>query len=205
MIFKAPELVPLAQKTVSTDFGALDLIKLAKLSSQIDRNRVVNLVVDGAYASPYVTSDGADVLIPNRPAIQAAIQQAFSRSAALPTPSPPAPVAVPPPASPTPTPTPSAPMRLEVLNGTTRAGLAQSTADLLRQKGYVVARIDNAESADYPDTRLLVRPGRETAALALASSLGLPSTAVQSSAANAPAAVDMRLILGRNFQLPSAR
>jgi polyisoprenyl-teichoic acid--peptidoglycan teichoic acid transferase len=205
MILKAPELVPLAQKAVSTDFGALDLIKLAGLSSQIDRERVVNLVLDTSYVSPYVTPDGADVLIPNRPAIQGAIQQALNRSAALPTPTAGvAPTVAPTVAPPTATPTPSAPVRLEVLNGTTRAGLAQNTADLLRQKGYAIARVDNADSTDYPESRLLTKPGREAAAQALASALGLPSTAVQP-APSASSAPDIRLILGRNFQLPTAR
>lgn len=81
MIFKAPELVPLAQRTVSTDFGPFDLIKLARLSSEIDRERITNLVIDANYASPFVTSDGAEVLLPNRPAIQSAITQAFNRAA----------------------------------------------------------------------------------------------------------------------------
>lgn len=81
MILKAPELVPLAQKMVATDFGPFDLIKLARLSSEIDRERVTNLVIDATYASPFVTSDGAEVLLPNRPAIQSAITQAFARAA----------------------------------------------------------------------------------------------------------------------------
>ena len=68
MIFKAWELIPLAQKTVTTDFGPLELAKLAKLASEIDRGRVVTLVIDAQYANPFTTYDGAQVLLPNKPA-----------------------------------------------------------------------------------------------------------------------------------------
>jgi LCP family protein required for cell wall assembly len=199
LIVKAWELLPLAQRTVNTNFGPLELAKLAKLSSEIDRERIANLIIDTEYASPVLTADGADVLVPDRAAIQNAMNRAFSRIAAAP------------PAQPGgasgPTakaaPAPPAPTRVEVLNGTSRQGLARATADWLRQKGYEITRVDSAERADYAQTQLMAQPGREPAATALASALGLsPSTAVQplQPAAGAP---DVRLVLGQNYQLPA--
>ena len=208
MIFKAPELVPLAQKTVSTDFGAFDLIKLAKLSGEIDRERVASLVIDTAYASPFITPDGAEVLIPNRAAVQGAINQAFARAAsAAPAQPPAALVAATAPPQPTAAPTEPpraatpAETRVEVLNGTSRGGIAIQTADWLRQRGFQVVGVGNADRADYPESRLLAQPGFEPTAGALATALGL-SGAVQAAPA-ASGAPDVRIILGQGYQLPA--
>jgi LCP family protein required for cell wall assembly len=201
MIFKAWELIPLAQKTVTTDFGPLDLAKLAKLASEIDRERVQSLVVDAQYASPITTFDGAQVLLPNKPAIQAAVTQAYAKSAALPTPV--ARVSAPA-AQPTPAvqPTPRPVTRVEVYNGTTRQGLARSTADWLARQGVEVTRVDSAERSDYPETRLFVPPGKEDVAASLAAQLDLPGSAVET-LANLQPGGDLRLVLGRNYQVPA--
>lgn len=207
-IFKAWELVPLAQKTVTTDLGPLDLAKLAKLATQIDRDRVYNVVIDSNYVTPFTTGDGASVLLPNRAAIQGAINQALARTNALPTPTPVAtttPVAT---AVPTASVPPTAtvqivPTRIEVLNGTPRQGLARSTADWLLQRGGVeITRVDSADRADYAETRLLYQPGREAAATGLANLLGLAPGALQALPSSQPGP-DVRLILGQNYQLPS--
>jgi polyisoprenyl-teichoic acid--peptidoglycan teichoic acid transferase len=199
LIVKGWELLPLAQRTVSTNFGPLELAKLAKLATEIDRERIANLVIDTEYAAPILTADGADVLVPDRGAVQNAINRAFSRIAA-------APAAAPNTASGAPSQPAAAPppiTRVEVLNGTSRQGLARATGDWLRQKGYEITRVDSAERADYAQTQVMAQPGREPAATALASALGLPaSTAVQllPAAAGGP---DVRLILGQNYQLPT--
>jgi LCP family protein required for cell wall assembly len=199
MIFKAWELIPLAQKTMSTNFGPLELAKLAKLSTEIDRDRVANLVIDTEYASPILTADGADVLVPDRMAVQSAINRALARAAAAPTS---VPASVPESASAAQPPAPPAPTRVEVLNGTTRQGLARATADWLQQKGFEVTRVDSADRPDYPQTQLMAQPGQESAAAALASALGLPQTQVQP-LPQVPGTVDVRLILGQNYRLPT--
>jgi hypothetical protein len=206
MIFKAAELVPLAQKTVATDFNAFDMIRLARLSTEIDRDRVQSLVVDAAYATPFVTNDGADVLMPNRPAIQAAVQQAMVRAASGATSQAATdPVAAAGPPTPEPTAQPIStptPARVEVLNGTSRNGLAAATADWLRQRGFVVVGVGTADRADYVDTRLLAQPGQENTAGALATALGIPESAIQPMPPGF-GAPDVQLILGQSYQLPA--
>jgi LCP family protein required for cell wall assembly len=204
MIFKAPQLVPLAQETINTSFGPADMIRLARLSMDIDRERISTVVVDTNYAWPHINPDGAEVLIPNRAGIQSAIQQAFTRAAAAPastsTPAPAAPAEVPPTAAPTSEPTPP---RVEVLNGTARNGLAAATAEWLRRKGFEVVSVGSADRTDYAESRLLMQPGREAMAAGLASVLGLPAAAVQPAPAT-PGAPDIRLILGQNYQIPTS-
>lgn len=201
MIFKAPELVPLAQKTVATDFNPLDLVKLAKLSTEIKHDRIVNLVIDADYARPFTTVDGAEVLLPNWPAIQSAIAQAFNRAAtqAAATPTPDSAERTAPAAAPTPAPSQ---IKVEVLNGTSRAGLAAATAERLRQQGFQIAGIDSADRVDYRETRLFAQQGREAAAATVASALGLSPTQVQPLGTSASGA-DVRVILGQDFQPPT--
>ena len=91
--------------------------------------------------------------------------------------------------------------RVEVLNGSSRPGIALQTADRLREKGFQVVAVGNADRADYADSRLLAQPGSEAAANAVATALGLPAAAVQDmpTAGGGP---DVRVILGQSYQLP---
>ena len=201
-LLKAWELIPLAQKTVTTDFGPLELAQLAKLATEIDRERVQTLVIDVDYARPFTTYDGAQVLLPNKAAIQSAISQALARSAAQPTPVPrPSPQPDQAPAAAVATPQALA-ARVEVLNGTNRQGLARATADWLVKQGVEVIRVDSAERADYAETRLLAPPGQEAAAALLARKLDLPDSAVELLSGDQSSA-DLRLVLGGNYQIPA--
>jgi hypothetical protein len=162
------------------------------------------MVIDGTYASPFITYDGAQVLSPNRAAIQAAIQQAFTRAAAAALASDTA--AAPPPSPTVPpvlSPTPAAPARLEILNGTTRASLAQSTASYLQARGASVVSVGNADRADYSESRVHYKPGREASAAALASLLGIPPSAVVPMSGEASTAVDISVVLGGSYQTPA--
>jgi LCP family protein required for cell wall assembly len=205
ILFKMSELIPLGQKTVSTDFGPLDIAKLAKLSMDLDRDRIVNLIIDANYATPFTTYDGAQVLLPNRPAIQSAINQAFAKSSAPAAPPVQAAAASPPPAAPDPTsppvaaPSVSGPVRVEILNGSGRAGVALQTGDWLKSRGYYITNVDTTARAG--DTYLVAKPGREAAATVIATMLQLSGDAIQilPSGAGAP---DVRIVIGQGFQPP---
>lgn len=210
IIFKVGDLIPLGQKAVSTDFGPLDIAKLAKLSMDLDRDKIVTLIIDSNYATPFTTNDGAEVLLPNRPAIQSAINQAFAKSAAPPA-APPAPAAaartpaavatstLDPASPPVAVPTASGPVRVEVLNGSGRAGLGLQTGDWLKTRGYSITNVDTTARAG--DTYLLAQPGREAAATVIARLLQLSTNAIQvlPSGVGAP---DVRLVIGQGFQPP---
>src|SRR5262252_1286014 len=70
MLTRAPELLGIAQKSLATNLQPVQMLALAKLVSQIDRDRISNLVIDGNYVRPFVGADGADLLDPNIPAIR---------------------------------------------------------------------------------------------------------------------------------------
>src|SRR5713101_538697 len=73
MLSRAPELAGILQKSVTTNLSPGQMLALAKLMSQIDRERITNLVVDTNYVTPFKGIDGADLLSPNMPAIRAAV------------------------------------------------------------------------------------------------------------------------------------
>jgi LCP family protein required for cell wall assembly len=54
--------------------------------------------------------------------------------------------------------TPPENIRVNVLNGTTTAGLANKVAKKLRKQGFIVEQVDNAETTDYAQTTVLYDP-----------------------------------------------
>src|SRR6202022_1816055 len=102
MIAKAPELVGIIQNSLSTDLTPIQMLSLGKLVTQIDRAKIVNVVIDTNYVTPFKGSDGADLLQPNFTAIRRAIDTA-QRAAAH----------------------PELQAKIEVLNGSGTVGLGQ--------------------------------------------------------------------------------
>lgn len=181
MLPKAPQLLGLVQKAVSTDLQPDQMLALARLGSELDRARITNLVIDANYATPFKGEGGADLLAPDVPAIRRAIDGALQRAER-----------------------PELQARLEVLNGSGQPGRAQQAADLLSKLGYQVVRIDVADRVDYNASSIQVLTGSDrTAAEAVASALNLGS-AVVTEQPTLDAAADLRVTIGRDFVLPPA-
>ena len=171
---KVPSLIGLVQRTIQTDIGVTDMLALARLGSEVERDRVKTIVVDSTLADPFFGATGEDLLMPRRADIQRAIARAFAEATGQ-----------------------SA--KLEVLNGTPRAGLARQLADQLAATGYEVLRVDSAERSDHAETSLVVLNGNQKAASALAARLRLPESAIRTeTVANSQA--DVRIIVGQDFR-----
>lgn len=178
MLSRAPELLGIVQKSLSTDLSPVQMLGLAKLVSQIDRYKITNLVIDASYVTPFRGQDGADLLLPNVSAIKRAIDNA-QRSAAH----------------------PELRAKVEVLNGSGTAGLGQKTADYLVAQGFNVVRIAAAERSDYRSSLVQVLTEDTGTAEALATTLRMPTTAItQLPTRNADA--DIRVVVGQDFRLP---
>ncbi len=87
------------------------------------------------------------------------------------------------------------PIRVEVLNGSGvyRAGLG--LAGELREHGFDVVDVRNADRGDYAETIVLDRVGVETYALKVASALGIPGYLEQR---NSELLLEVTVILGRD-------
>jgi len=181
MLSRAPELIGIAQSSVSTNLSPVQMLALGKLMSQIDRERISNLVIDTDYVRPFVGADGADLLDPDIPAIRRAITKT-EQSAAH----------------------PELRARVEVLNGSGTAGLGQRAADFLTAQDFNVVRIAAAERSDYPSSLVQVLGVDPTGtAHALTDALRMPETAI-SSAPTEGATADIRIVVGRDFRVPTS-
>ncbi len=174
MLPKVPSLIGLVNKAIQTDVGLTDMIALANLGSQVQTERVKSVVVDTEYADPFIGAAGENLLMPRRADVTRAMARAFAEASGQ-------------------------WARLEVLNGTSRVGIARRLADQLATAGYDVVKVDTADRTDYAETSVQVLNGNERAAAIIAGRLKLPTTAIQM--APVPGATaDVRIILGRNFQ-----
>jgi LCP family protein required for cell wall assembly len=178
MLPKAPELLGIASRSVATDLSPLQMLSLARLVSEVPRDNIVNLVLDTHYVTGFIGPDGADLLRADPGVIRRAIAGA-EREAAH----------------------PELRARVEVLNGSGRAGLGQRAADYLSAQGFNVVHIAAAERTDYRSSlvQVLTEPENHRAAEALASTLQVPTSAITDvPTADAPA--DVRLVVGQDFQ-----
>ena len=180
MLPRAPALLGIVQQAISTDLSGTELLALARLASEIDADRVANVVVDTQLATPFKGADGADLLSPNIPGIRREIDRALQAANR-----------------------PETQARLEILNGTTRAGVGQQASDALQELGFQVINVDVADRRDYQSTQVQVLAGDRTVGEAVANTLHLPPSAVVESAAqDAPA--DVRVILGQDYTTATA-
>lgn len=178
MLPKAPELLGIAQRSLSTDLNGVQMLSLARLLSEVNRDNIVNLVIDANYVQGFIGPDGADLLRANPAAIRGAFDAAIKSAAH-----------------------PELRARVEVLNGSGRAGLGQRAADYLKAQGFNVVNIAAAERADYRSSlvQVLTAPDDHRAAEALAATLRVPTSAITDlPTPNADA--DVRLVVGQDFQ-----
>jgi LytR cell envelope-related transcriptional attenuator len=157
------------------------MLALGKLLSQVDRDKIANLVIDASYVRPFVGYDGADLLDPDLPAIKHAIANA-QKSAAH----------------------PELRAKVEVLNGSGTAGLGQKAADYLTAQGFNVVRIAAADRGDYRSSLVQVLTQQDNgAAEALVTTLRMPSTVI-SAVPTPDASADIRVVVGQDFRVPPA-
>ncbi len=180
MLSRAPELMGIVQRAVTTNLSPVQMLALAKVVSSIDRANIVNLVIDTNYVRAFTGADGADLLDPDIPAIKRAIANA-QRSAAH----------------------PELRATVEVLNGSGTAGLGQKAADFLTAQGFNVVRIAPAERSDYRSSVVQVLGQDNGAAAALANLLRMPATAITTEP-SPDAAADIRIVVGQDFRLPTS-
>ncbi|WPD20323.1 MULTISPECIES: LCP family protein [Thermaerobacter] len=91
-------------------------------------------------------------------------------------------------------------VRVEVLNGNGRRGAAGSMAEVLRQLGFRVVTVGNADRFDVAATTVLVRPGDEDVGRRLRDALAGAGAPVRlETVDDLPEDVDARVLVGRDF------
>ena len=189
---KLPDLLKTVGDAVQTDLQLEEMVKLIQLASQIDDEHIKTAVIDSSMTIPTTTSDGAQVLIPIRDEIRAVVDEIFT------------------------TPAVQAEEETEerdrlaaegakiiVHNGSAVGNLAAQTGAFLKEKGFQVVEFGNAERFDYPTSIIVDYTGKEYTVKYLAQVLNIPETNIQPFTGSY-SEIDIRLIIGADFQLPTA-
>jgi LytR cell envelope-related transcriptional attenuator len=89
---------------------------------------------------------------------------------------------------------------IEVLNGTTRQGLARTVTRLIRRQGIDVVYFGSTDSADRTDsTRIIARRGDPAPAEIVARALGMGKVEIETDTLRR---VDVSVILGLDYRPP---
>jgi len=91
-------------------------------------------------------------------------------------------------------------IRVQVLNGCGRKGLAKWLAPALRAKGFDVRETSNADRFDYPASLVYDRTGTLRNGLRLADSLGIEPGRVKTEMSRHLADIDVTLIVGADYR-----
>ncbi len=176
VIPKLPTLVGTLWNMVLTDVPSSEFLRLAALLKDVDAKNVASLVVDTKLAQPYVGEGGADLLLPDKPAIRKAIGALLVDPAVK-----------------------SEGAKIEVINGTSKTGLATKTGEYLTTHGFDVAKVSSADRSDYKQTQIVVTGDKKGTTDALVSALGLSPRSVVPGAPVPSGTPDIRILLGQDF------
>ncbi len=189
LIARAPALYQTLNDSVWTDMSLEQMVSLALLAQDIPRENIRSAVIDFRYVLDYETPEGRQVLVPLRDRIRELRDELFSNSAAT---------------GPRATADDVSLMadeaaKVEVLNGAGVDGLARSTAEWLTEQGVNVVAFDTADRPDYGNSVIVDYTGKPYTVRWLQQTFGV-DTIISGADPNSP--VDVRIILGANWQIP---
>jgi len=190
---KLPELLKTVGDAVQTDLQLKEMLNLVQLASQIDDEHIKTAVIDSSMTVDTTTPNGAQVLIPRRDEIRAVVDEIFAEPGQV------------------------AEEEIEedkaklaeegakiiVHNGSTAGNLAAQTSAFLKEHGLQVVEFGNAERFDYPTTTIVDFTGKEYTVQYLARLLNISEDNIQPFTGS-HSEIDIRLIIGADFQLPTA-
>jgi hypothetical protein len=186
------------------------------MAGQLDLDRINQLVIDDTLTEPSVTEGGAYVLLPKREEIAPLVDEIFQaplpvseaeaggqqeqgvaqqEGSLMQTP------ASPPAVSEEDRRLTEEAARIVVHNGTEREGLAVRATEWLDSQGFLVVSFGVADRNDYSHTVLVDYTGKELTLQQLVEMFGVRPEDVRTSI-NLKSQVDIRLILGQDWQAP---
>jgi LCP family protein required for cell wall assembly len=200
LIPRVPELMVTLADTVQTDLQPGNIITLARLAGEIEQDNLKSVIIDQNMTVEHVTPSGAWVLLPIREKIRPMVEELFT------SPMPPTP-----PPAPQPQVVPVEQInrlaqegaKIVVQNGTATANLAAQTAAFLKEQGYHVVEFSNADRFDYTQSIIIDYTGKEYTIQNLAVLFKVTPENIRRSP-NLKSEVDIRLIVGQDFTLPSS-
>jgi LCP family protein required for cell wall assembly len=181
LLANAPQLLVSTQNTIQTDIPIPTAVELAKLVNGTALKETRQLVLDKRYGEETYSSEGMWILMPDRAKVRVALEQFFSPTGAA--------IAS---AS-------GAPLRVEVLNGTTQPGVAAATAELLKSQGWDVVSVGDADRKDYMQTIVINYAAPAASVQKISTDLSLEPSLATLEGLNAQAVVDVRIVVGSDL------
>jgi len=192
-----PELLKTVGDSVQTDLQLDEMLSLVQLASQIGDEHIKTAVIDNSMTVSTTTPNGAQVEIPIRDEIRAVVDEIFG--------------------DPAQEAKPNAEKdegeernklieegaRIVVHNGSTVGNLAAQTGAFLKERGFQIVEFGNAERFDYQTTTIVDFTGKEYTIKYLAQLLNISQSNIQPFTGSY-SEIDIRLIIGADFQLPAA-
>lgn len=181
---KLPSLMATVMGAVQTDLQPGEILALAKLGNQVDAANIQSRVIDYAMVVETKTPSGGDVLLPNREKIRALVDEMFSSGNNHKR-------------------VPEESAKIEVLNGAGVPGLAAQMAALLKEQGFEVVAIDNADRSDYAETLIVDYANNKQTVALLAQLLNIAERNIRRETGSQTGAGNLRILVGRDFVVPT--
>jgi polyisoprenyl-teichoic acid--peptidoglycan teichoic acid transferase len=216
------DLFRVVSNSVDHDIPATTLPNLLTLASRVEVDQIEQLVIDTRYAQIDANSRFGWILVPNREKIRPALDQIF---AGQPAPAPALAEVDRQALAEQQARQQAAQARQQVLNdyqtqaealrqqlsaegarvgvynGTGDPMLTARAADWLQRQGYMVVEAKDADRSDYPRTALITYSEKPVAVEGLKDMFAIAPNNIQPGANGAETALDLRLIIGRDFYL----
>ncbi len=209
LILRAPQILRNLSGSVETDMPLDKIIALARLTPDIDPDRIRREVIDNRYGEETFAANGAWILVPDREKLRPVFDSLFAMRRStqdvealkealrqVPTPIP----------QPSVTITPSVRAEnalLVVLNGSGRPGLAAQVTRWLEQQGFQVVQYGDLQGPPYPHSILVIHTDRPRTRQALVERFRIRPENIRYSS-NLITNVDMELFIGADFSFPGA-
>ncbi len=187
LIPKLPLLIQQLWGSVQTDLTPQQIIALAPVAVKVKTENMRSATIDQTMTVEFRTSQGADVLWPDRAKIGRLMDQiipqensvsdgsnVIQREAA----------------------------RILILNGTTTPALGEKTAKFLQTQGFQITAFGNADRLDYGKTVLIDYSGSKNATLSLLATTFHVNPENIRRISNVKSDVEIRLILGADWTPP---
>lgn len=191
LLGKAPQLLMTMQNSIETDLPVPLGIELAQGLQNGSTGEMERLVLDNRYGEETFSSEGAWILLPDRSKVRVALDSFYApleaaRGAQA--------IAMADPAA----------VRIEVLNGTSQPGAAARTAELLKEQGWQVTSIGDADRNDYAQTIVINYGVADNLVKQVSTDLSLAPEQSQLRGLAAATPVDIRIVIGNDI-LPVIR
>jgi polyisoprenyl-teichoic acid--peptidoglycan teichoic acid transferase len=187
LIPKLPTLIQQLWASVQTDLTPQQIVALAPVAAKVKTDNIKSATIDQTMTVEFRTSQGADVLWPDRAKIGRLMDEIIPRENEVADGS----NAIQKEAA-----------SILILNGTATPALGEKTAKFLQTQGFQVAAFGNADRLDYSRTVLIDYSGSKNATLSLLATTFHVAPENIRRISNVKSDVEIRLILGADWVQP---